>query len=212
MPFSRFNQLIESRSLYFSPASDFDDNLEGRYTKQDHANWDNQLYGWQFSDNERKTARIAKTIGEEHNAKATVISCWTKAQTCSSQMWETYDRGEEAIAIESSVGRLRHAVGPEFLFVSVRYIDENQTIPKSHSAEPFFFKRRAGFSWEDELRIVGNMVIGDRIGSPRLVPIDPQAVIQRVLVPAGSSTLAGRVEGLLASHALAIPVEQNEVA
>ena len=39
----KFKDLLESKSLYFAPASKFYDELEGHYTKFDQYAWDQQL-------------------------------------------------------------------------------------------------------------------------------------------------------------------------
>ena len=49
-----------------------------------------------------------------------------------------------------------------------------QSIPKRHSLQPYFFKRKS-FSWEREVRIIGAMEMGKRIGSARCVPIGPSS-------------------------------------
>lgn len=210
MPLDTFRRVLDSRSLYFSPASNFEDELEGKYTEQDHAARDNQLVNWGFRKAGRITAREAKTIGENHNAKATVISCWTKAQTLSDRIWTEYSRSQNSIAIQSSIDDLRNAIGTEFLFIPVRYIDEADSTPKNHSIEPFFFKRRERFSWEDELRIVGNMEIGKRIGLPRLVPVNLQDVISRIILPPTSSEeYQSQIQEILNEKELTIPVEKE---
>jgi len=79
--------------------------------------------------------------------------------------------GAEAAAIETTVGDLRHGLGSNFLIVAVRYLDfSKQSIPKEPSLQPFLFKRLC-YEWEQEVRVVGEMEVGARIGSLRVVSI-----------------------------------------
>lgn len=86
-------------------------------------------------------------------------------------MWSEYGLSSpNAVALETTVGELRIALGPDFLFIPVNYDRGSMPSQRTDSLEPFFYKR-AKFSWENELRIVANMEMGKRIGTARRVPI-----------------------------------------
>ena len=98
-------------------------------------------------------------------------------------MWDEYARSDCAVAIETTVGRLQHCLGDDFLIIPVQYIDfDRDQIPHGHSLLPFFYKRAELFEWENEVRIIGEMDIGARIGSPRRVRVDLGALIQKITV------------------------------
>ncbi|GEM_PF-2859822 len=167
MSFSKFNDLIESQSLYFSPASHFDDKLEGNYTNRDHKKSEEQLISCGFNASALQMSANAKMLIADHNQQAVVISCWTMASELSIRMWDTYTSSEDSLAIQTTVEKLKDALGSDFLFIPVRYLDfDRDEIPQTHSLEPFFFKQQT-YSWEKELRIVAEMEAGKRIGSPR---------------------------------------------
>lgn len=121
-----------------------------------------------------------------------------------------YGKNPEAIALETTVGRLRRALGWGFLIIPVTYLDfSRQAIPKEHSLQPFFFKQ-CGFGWEREVRVVGEMEVGKRIESPRVVPIDLASLFQKVILsPIASGAYRVAVESTLSAAGLSIPLYQS---
>lgn len=179
----KFSKFLESRSLYFSPASSFDDKREGHYTHKDMKTWDEQLKDWGFSAHERALAEEAKAKIARHNQKAVVISCWTSGEDEDIRMWREYGNSNEAVAIETTVGKLSSVLGPDFLIIRVAYLDyTSDSIPKNHSLQPYFYKDKEKYGWEREVRIVGEMEIGRRIETPRMVNIDLQGIVDRIIV------------------------------
>lgn len=91
-----------------------------------------------------------------------MISCWNLGLNENKRMWNNYGKDKNAVAIETTLGALKEALGPSFLFVPVSYIDDlEESIPKLHSLEPFFFKRKS-YEWEREIRIIGEMEIREK--------------------------------------------------
>jgi hypothetical protein len=127
-------------------------------------------------------------------------------------MWREYGNRSDAVAIETTVGVLRASLGPEFLIIAVKYLDfEKQSFPKEHSLQPYFFKRSC-FSWEREVRVIGEMEMGKRIGTPRLVPIDIERIVQRVIVsPFAAPDYAATVTATLYAGSLSVPVHESEI-
>jgi len=206
----KFVDLISSRSLYFTPASEFSDKLEGHYTHLDSELAERQLARWGLDSQARARASDARTLIARHNQKAVVICCWTAVRGEDLRMWSEYGKGSNAVAFETTVGRLRRALGSDFLIAPVTYVDfSQQTIPKEHSLQPFFFKQLC-FAWEHEVRVVGEMEVGKRIESPRLVPIDLASTFQKVIVsPFASVTYRIAVESRLSAASLCTPVHDS---
>ena len=120
MKFAKFKDLLESQSLFFAPASYFEDQKEGHYTDLDYEAWDHQLRTWGLTDREREIASQAKASVAKHNQQAVVISCLTAGPEEDPRMWHEYGGGAEAVAVETTVGRLRTVLGPDFLITRVR--------------------------------------------------------------------------------------------
>jgi hypothetical protein len=208
----KFTGLTTSGSLYFAPASSFSDESEGHYTQRDYDAWDQELVHAGFDDRSRARASSAKAKIAYWNRQAVVISCWTAGASEDLRMWREYGKSSNAVAIETTVGALRASLGPDFLIIPVTYLDfGNHSIPKRHSLQPYFFKR-SHFSWEREVRVIGNMEMGKRIGTPRFVPIDLQRVVNRLIIsPFATSDYVGTIERALRAHSLSIPLVESEI-
>jgi len=206
----KFTDLLASSSLYFAPASHFADKLEGHYTHLDDELSDRQLARWGFDSRARDMAADARALVARDNQKAVVICCWTAGRDESPRMWSEYGAGSEAVALETTVGHLRRALGAGFLIVPVTYLDFSRDgIPKQHSLQPVYFKQTC-FVWEREVRVVGEMEVGKRIESPRLVPIDLALVFQKVIVsPFASADYRLSVESRLSAESLSIPIHDS---
>lgn len=209
MPFKRFCQIIETSTLYFPPAQKFEDELEGHPTNQDHRERKSRLRAWDLREGEVAKANQANQMAVDWNRQAVVISCWTKNTTYHSRMW--VDRGNEAVAIETTVGRMRRCIGNNFLVIPVRYIDfDQEKIPHGHSLLPFFYKRAELFDWENEVRIIGEMVIGNAIGSARNVRVDLGALIQKITVsPAAPDHFTDAVRTSTQGTIPDVPIERS---
>lgn len=187
MDFPKFQHLIKTRTLYLSPTSAFDDKLEGHYTFRDYGEWDKQLVDWGFDSKGRKMAEQAKAAIARHNQGAVVVSSWTKASADDPRMWDEYARTLEAVVVETTVGRLRQALGSGFLIVPVRYLDfDEHQIPNEHSLQPFCYKQ-GSYAWEEEVRVIGEMEVGKRIGTPREAPISLSTLISKVSIHSQAS-------------------------
>lgn len=128
----KFLNLLTSKSLYFAPASQFLDNLEGHYTHLDETLSDQQARQWHFSRQEMEMARNARASGVAHNQKAVVICCWTQGIEENPNMWSEYGGSSEAVALETTVARLRQSLGDSFLIVPVKYLDfSHKKIPSN---------------------------------------------------------------------------------
>lgn len=209
MGFPKFQHLVNSTSLYLTPASKFEDKLEGHYTFRDYGEWDKQLKSWGLGSNEREIAKQAKATIASQNQGAVVISCWTMAPSSHPRMWDEYAGSPEAVVVETTVGLLRKTLGSGFLIIPVRYMDfDASNIPKEHSLQPFCYKQ-TNYAWEREVRVIGEMVIGERIGTPRTVLVPLNTLISKVcLHPRAPKSFVDLVFDLVKQH---IPSAKFEV-
>jgi hypothetical protein len=181
----KFADFAATAHLYFSTASKMADAEEGFYTLADQKLREDQLERLRFTPKGMNMARKAWDTVARSNASAVVLSCWTMGPAECSRMWNEYGQTADAVAIETTVHTLQRALRPDFLAVPVRYIDRDTAIlPNEHSLEPFFFKG-PGFAWENELRFVGEMELGRRLGSARRVPVDVGSLNLRISRPCG---------------------------
>ena len=87
--------------------------------------------------NDALAQRHARDARAKHNLwdpQSVRLSCWTTLTVESHRLWAEYGGSAIAVAVDTTVGALRTALGPEFLIVPVEYLkDENQLIPRNHS-------------------------------------------------------------------------------
>lgn len=209
MPFNRFRQIIETSTLYFPPASKFEDDLEGHPTHRDQRDRESKFRTWGYGKRELDTAMEANQAVIIINRQAVVISCWTQNGTDHARMWADYTGCDEAVAIESTVGRIRHSLGDDFLIIPVRYLDfDREKIPREHAVVPFFHKRAELFEWENEVRIIGYMEFGALVDSPRIVQVDLASLIQKITVaPTAPDHFMDVVQTLTQNSLPHVPIE-----
>jgi len=196
----KFIDLVRSGELHFAPASKMtSDPEEGYFTLADQRLREERLKGIGFGSLELNLARKAWDTIAGSNAKAVVLSCWSMGPEEDPRMWSDYAHSSpDAVALETTVHALQRALGVEFMAAPVQYIDrDTELIPNStqDTFEPFFFKGRE-FAWERELRFVGNMEMGKRLGSPRRVRVQPSRVPVRFIVAPNAP--AGRLDEVCA--------------
>ena len=209
----RFRQIVSSQTLYFPTATKFEDELEGHPTEQDNRDRESKLRSWGLNDDGLATANQANKTVTDWNRQAVVISCWTRNDTDHERMWTDYAKIDGAVAIETTVGRLRQCLGDDFLIIPVRYVDfDRERIPPGHSLLPFFYKRASLFEWENEVRIIGEMVVGGRIGSPRIVSVDLGNLLQRVTIsPTAPDQFAADITSIIENSIPNVPIKSSMI-
>lgn len=165
MPFAKFISLLSYQALWFSKLNILEDQYEGkmpRVTKlmmeADHQTAKrsySQDQHWQFDE--------MATKNEDDSRELLVVSCWYLDEHESRRMWSEYGMSAEAVAIKSTVQRLRDNVGvPQDKNAThmgrVKYVDHDQhQMSKFHASqghERAFIKDGGRFQHERELRIL----------------------------------------------------------
>ncbi len=164
-----------------------------------------------------------------------VVTCWHESERESAAMWKLYAPAGAAVAIVSSVGRLRTALahapplevgfngGLHFHLGRVKYIDyKSDRIPSKSFAAQFFHKRLS-FEHEREVRavLVRYPEAADRTGldhhlqpphSGIRIPVEPAQLIHTVRVaPQAPPWFARLVRSLCQRYQLPIDPEQSEL-
>ncbi len=159
MDFAKFISLISSNTLYFVRADRFDDPWEGVPQK---AILDELVKHF------AQTIKWSKEKTHDHFRNIIIpqrfISCWHLNENESAAMWTLYGKTKEAIAIKTTIGRLKASLCKEpekFYLDQVKYgkHDDFQLPadikdgPVDKWTCPFFFKRDS-FEYEKEIRVV----------------------------------------------------------
>ncbi|MGA2325479.1 MAG: DUF2971 domain-containing protein [Bryobacteraceae bacterium] len=148
MDFLKFADLLERRTLWFSRLDKLEDPREGRLTPRTKE----YLRRRQEGDGE--------TIihGHEQLRSSQFVNCWHASKGQSAAMWRLYSPTGYAIAIGSSVGRLKKALAgtPDQVMIGrVTYVDSNRFSGREprNLFDPSLIKDRS-FSHEHEVRLL----------------------------------------------------------
>ena len=156
--FTKFVDLLNTESLYFSRSDKFDDIFEGSFPKEsvaDRISTINKLInsrkiGTQFSPHSFEERRIREKLDY-------AINCWHLNDYESAAMWKIYLKSDEGIAVQSRFSRLKSELDKSshkiFLGV-VNYKDyEKDYIDWSIELNAYLHKRNS-FLYEKELRAI----------------------------------------------------------
>jgi len=154
MELDHFQSLCENRALFFSRASNFPDGLEGMPSKTG-------VHGTSF--HERLLRKIYPTIDDydqliqqQQIAKAdTFVCCWRMDQSVDPRMWSEYSKSKtnNMVIIASSIAELLKQTADWVRISPVRYVTESTPRVQLDSLSLFYFKDKARYGWERELRL-----------------------------------------------------------
>jgi len=155
LDFDKFLNLLVTESLYFCRADKFEDPYEGTITKETMHTLRNTLDGFGFNNVEEMFQETMKLL--DSSRKMTLVNCWHINQFESDGMWKLYSKVKNAIAVQTTVGKLKRAFDgvPQDVHIGkVKYIDfDNAFIEGFTMMGPFVYKRQS-FAHEQELRAV----------------------------------------------------------
>lgn len=182
----RFIQLLESSTIYFAAAHQFEDPFEGAVAVQ--------------SPEYKVDLRYAEMEHAERAFKEltrlTKINCWHRADFESDAMWKLYAGFSKGVAVQTTLKKLSESLEPfrlaenygdEVLWGgNVEYEDLTQVRLKTSMLERFFYKHQA-FAWEREFRLAISVRMAEEYGVkvPRdgvSVGIQCAAMIGRVIL------------------------------
>jgi hypothetical protein len=154
MDFTKFVEMINSQTLFFSRSDKFEDKYEG------------------FHLGVAKIAAAFERITGDKSSKAAIehmtlmenvrkslplcgnINCWHMNEYESSAMWKSYVKHDEGIAIQSTFKKLKDSLSnneEKIEFSTVKYIDYEKAEGKWGPESAFIHKRKS-FEYEKELR------------------------------------------------------------
>jgi hypothetical protein len=150
---AKFLLLLETRSLWFSRADQFEDPLEGTLTdaemehlrSRDVANPDRQ---WSFFEGLLRATR--------HMRATAYVSCWRADEDESMAMWGLYGKGGVTVAVKTTVGNLKQAISESPLRVflgEVKYLDWRSAY-SDNSPLGMCFRKDTSYEYEKEVRAV----------------------------------------------------------
>jgi len=227
MDFARFIQLLETQTLWFARADQFEDLLEGTYTDAELADLRSLVDppghpGRSIADIHVSGTRLARAT--------TYVNCWRTGAAESLAMWDLYGKGSGIVAIKSSIRLLKDALNKQPISVNiaqVRYIDWT-TAPWDNNSLVMCARKDSSYEHEAEVRAIiwevassnhaplANITDGMKRWNDRTandppfgitVPIDISKTIKEVIVgPREHAWVAELVGRIINRYGLSIPV------
>jgi hypothetical protein len=163
MDLSQFLWLLSARALYFAQATEFEDKWEGKLP----ADFVNTLKtSGQLSklvESYKVTTEFALNtlkFGYKVSQHLYGINCWHMNDVESVAMWELYPHGDDGVAIQTTVGRLKECVSKEIRDISIA-----QVLYSDHEAQPSgepgtvsvfapLITKRRSYKHESEVRVI----------------------------------------------------------
>ena len=192
MDFTKFVELLNSSSLYFTRADKFEDIFEGSIPKISAELRNKQML--QLIEKKKLLPKYTPEFWEDYGIKTKkeyAINCWHMNDLESAAMWKLYLKSNEGIAIQSDYSKLYASLNSCKLLIligTVNYIDyEKDKIDLTNGLAPYVHKRKS-FSHENELRaIIWNSAAAnegkvDLSNGGISVKADLQALIENVYV------------------------------
>lgn len=185
---AKFISLLKEKALYMTRADKFEDQFEGAVcTLGDSDKYDEALIDYYSECLDGKPVS-EQLIQNEHYAiqmirKNSFLNCWFEGSYESVAMWKLYASGRDAkgVAIKTTVGRLKKAIGRIVEIGRISYVDYSKEWPNANEA---LWRKRLSFEYEHEVRV---RVITDGGLSPTppefmLLLVDLDVLIESVFV------------------------------
>jgi hypothetical protein len=149
--------------------------------------------------------------GNEKKSRSTFVNCWCENEHESDAMWRLFsEHSQYAIAIRTTVGRLRKSVDAHVTLGRVRYIDYDKEYPDI--SFPHFFKRVA-FEHEREVRavVLDTDAAADSVG--KTIEVDLRQLVTAVRVsPTSAYWFRDVVRDLTTQFDLGVDVSTSVLA
>lgn len=155
MNLAKLISLLDTKAIWLARADTFRDKHEGRFPDEMRGLIEKAYESFRADD--PSPIKDAEDF-QDYLLKNTFISCWHKNIDENMAMWEIYGRDTNAIAVQTTVSRIRNGTdssglnGHSLLFKPVVY-QKAEDVPGVLSYEDCFFRKRPHFAFEQEVRI-----------------------------------------------------------
>jgi len=155
MDLAKLISLLEKKAIWLARADTFRDGHEGRFPDEMRARIERAYES--FSDDGPSPVKDAYDF-QDYLLRNTFVSCWHKNVDENMVMWEIYGRDTNAVAVQTTVGRMRDSIKPSglsghsLLLKPVIY-EKPESAQGVLRYEDCFFRKRPHFEFEEEVRI-----------------------------------------------------------
>jgi hypothetical protein len=205
----KFEDLISSKTLYFSRLDQFIDKLEGispfsciNAIKEDK----------EKNDEQKSEALRLYNIRMERNREISFACCWHINDALNLGMWENYgQQSNESICIQTSVSKLNKSLSKSklpFLAEPVQYFDEPYFNQNAYWFPTLF--KRSEFRQEQEYRTIF-FIHGYNLNGLR-IHVNPEELITKIFIhPNASSDFFKKIRLFLKANHLKIPIAKAKL-
>jgi len=155
MDLAKLISLLETKAIWLARADTFKDRHEGRFPDGMRALMEKGYKS--FPADDPSPVKDADDF-QDYLLKNTFVSCWHKNIDENMVMWEIYGRDTNAIAVQTTVGRINKSIdssrlsGHSLLLKPVVY-EKSADVQGVLLYEECFFRKRPHFAFEEEVRI-----------------------------------------------------------
>lgn len=185
---AKFISMLKERALFMTRADKFEDQFEGAVCSLENSDkYDEALMDY-YSDCLGGIPVSEQLIRNEHYSiqmirKNSFLNCWFEGSYESIAMWKLYASGKDAkgVAIKTTVGRLKEAIGRDIEIGRIEYIDYSKEWPNANEA---LWRKRLSFEYEHEVRVrvITNGGLSPTPPEFMLLPVDLDKLIESVYV------------------------------
>lgn len=156
MDFTKFVQLIYTKTLWFGRVDILSDQFEGELPDENSNEFMNRLAT--IDPSMSFNSMLDKTIKERQNIRKfksfSYVNCWTIDDNESYALWKIYlDDGKQGVAIKSTIGRIRQAFSNsdyEAVIGKVNYSDSVKDV----NQDLIIGTKKPYYKYESEFRIM----------------------------------------------------------
>jgi hypothetical protein len=226
---SQFLALLNTKSLYFAMKREFSDKWEGKLSAKyiEHLKQSDQVTKMMALGVTREQALTGLKFGYTVSQNLYGISCWHMDEVESVAMWGLYSRGDDGVAIQSTISGLKACLAKEprdIIIAEVNYTDHAK-LPESISPisqlEPLFTKRRS-YRHESEVRAVLERIAERtdeefygflaKTTAGEAVTVDLPTLVQKIVVAPGYPAWAiGSLQQAVNAAGLTVQVETSDL-
>jgi hypothetical protein len=161
MNLSQFLALLSTGNLYFALKKEFPDKWEGKLSANyiEHLRESDQVAKLMEKGMTEVQALKVLTKGYTVTQNLYGINCWHMNEVESVAMWGLYSQGNDGVAIQSTILRLKDSLAKEprpIIIAQVKYTDhdvKSEDEGEISQLEPLFTKRRS-YKHESEVRVL----------------------------------------------------------
>ena len=155
MDLAKLISLLETKSIWLARADTFKDRHEGRLPDEMRKLTEKAYES--FSNDDPSPVKDADDF-QDYLLKNTFVSCWHKNIDENMVMWEIYCRDTNAMAVQTTVGRIKDSIDSSklsghFLLLKPVVYEKSEDVPGVLRYEDCFFRKRPHFAFEEEVRI-----------------------------------------------------------